>query len=147
MRASLFISVMAKRAQSNEQDKRLPPGQTLVTNFPVLSYGPTPRFNPAKWDFRLYGLVENPLRFSWDEFRKLPTHGQTSDFHCVTTWSRYDNRWEGVKVSELIKLAKLKPEARYVFVHCDGGYTTNLQIGEFLDDDVILAYRHDGKDL
>lgn len=147
MRASLFISSMAKPAQRNGQDKRLPPGQTLVTNFPVLSYGPTPRFNPAKWDFRLLGLIENPIRFSWDEFCKLPIHSQTSDFHCVTTWSRYDNHWEGVKVSDLMKLVTVKPEARYVFVHCDGGYTTNLQIDEFLDEDVMLAYRHDGKDL
>src|SRR5689334_23522132 len=114
LRASLFISGMAKQAQSNEQDKRLPPGQTLVTNFPVLSYGPTPRFNPAKWDFRLIGLVENPIRLSWEEFRKLPTRSQISDFHCVTTWSRYDNRWEGVRVHDLMKQVTLKPEARHV---------------------------------
>ncbi|MBV8055312.1 MAG: molybdopterin-dependent oxidoreductase, partial [Deltaproteobacteria bacterium] len=83
----------------------------------------------------------------WDEFRRLPVHSQTSDFHCVTTWSRYDNRWEGVKVSDLMKLVKLKPQAHYVFVHCDGGDTTNLPLDEFLDEDVMLAYRHDGKDL
>lgn len=138
---------MAKPLQPNKLDSRLPPGQTLVKNFPVLSYGPTPRFNPAKWDFRLIGLVESPVRFSWDEFRKLPVHRQTSDFHCVTTWSRYDNRWEGVKVKDLMKPVKLKAEARHVFVHCDGGYTSNLPLDEFLDDDVMLAYRHDGKDL
>jgi len=138
---------MAKPLQRDERDIRLPPGQYLVTSFPVLSYGPTPRFNPAKWDFRVLGLVENPLRFSWEELRRLPASSQTSDFHCVTTWSRYDNRWEGVKVSELMKLVTLKPQARHVFVHCDGGYTTNLQIDEFLDKDVMLAYRHDGKDL
>ena len=138
---------MPKPVQPTEQDDRLPPGQTLVSHFPVLSYGPTPRFNPAKWDFRLLGLVENPLRFSWDEFRQLPRYSQTSDFHCVTTWSRYDNRWEGVKVSELVRRVTIKPQARHVFVHCDGGYTTNLQLEEFLDEDVMLAYRHDGKDL
>ena len=138
---------MAKPLTPDDQTSRLPPGQYLVTNFPVLSYGPTPRFNPAKWDFRVIGLVEKPLRFGWDEFSKLPLSSQLSDFHCVTTWSRYDNRWEGVKVSELMKLVTLKPQARHVFVHCDGGYTTNLQIDEFLDKDVMLAYRHDGKDL
>jgi DMSO/TMAO reductase YedYZ molybdopterin-dependent catalytic subunit len=138
---------MAKAAQRTEQDNRLPPGQTLVTTFPVLSYGPTPRFNPDKWDLRLHGLVENPLRFRWDEFRKLPVETQTSDFHCVTTWSRYDNHWEGVRVKELMKMVSLKPEARYAFIQCDGGYTTNLQLDEFLADDVMLAYRHDGKDL
>ena len=138
---------MATRLQRNEQDNRLPPGQNLVTHFPVLSYGPTPRFNPTKWDFRILGLVENPMRFSWDEFHKLPMQSQTSDFHCVTTWSRYDNRWEGVRINELMKLVTLKPQANYVFVQCDGGYTTNLQLEDFLDQDVMLAYRHDGKDL
>src|SRR5947209_686752 len=99
-----------------DEDDRLPPGQYRVTNFPVLSYGPTPRFNPAKWDFRVIGLVEEPLQFTWDEFRKLPLTSQVSDFHCVTTWSRYDNKWEGVKVLDLMKLVKLKPEARHVFI-------------------------------
>jgi DMSO/TMAO reductase YedYZ molybdopterin-dependent catalytic subunit len=127
--------------------ERLPPGQTLVTNFPVLSYGPTPRFNPAKWDFRVGGLVERPLRFTWDEFRALNQSSQVSDFHCVTSWSRYDNRWDGVKVRDLAVMAGLKPEAKFVFVLCDGGYTTNISLQEFLDDDVILAYRHDGKEL
>jgi len=130
-----------------DQDDRLPPGQYLVTGFPVLSYGPTPRFNPAKWDFRVMGLVEEPLRFTWEEFCKLPLTSQVSDFHCVTTWSRYDNRWEGVKVLDLMKQVKLKPDAKHVFIRCDGGYTTNLPIEEFLGDDVMLAYRHDGKDL
>jgi DMSO/TMAO reductase YedYZ molybdopterin-dependent catalytic subunit len=126
---------------------RLPPGQTLVTNFPVLSYGPTPKFNPAKWDFRVAGLVERPLRFTWDEFRALNRAAQISDFHCVTSWSRYDNRWEGVKARDLARMAGLKPEAQFVFILCDGGYTTNVALDEFLDDDVMLAYRHDGKEL
>ncbi|MGO9267497.1 MAG: sulfite oxidase-like oxidoreductase [Candidatus Binataceae bacterium] len=138
---------MAKAAKSGAAGLRLPPGQTLVTNFPVLSYGPTPRFNPAKWDFRMMGLVERPLRFSWEEFRALPRTRQVSDFHCVTTWSRYDNQWEGVKTRALAATAGLKPDAKFVVVLCDGGYTTNLPLDEFLDDDVLLAYRHDGKDL
>jgi DMSO/TMAO reductase YedYZ molybdopterin-dependent catalytic subunit len=138
---------MAKPLTRDDHSRRLPPGQTLVSHFPVLSYGPTPRFNPARWDFRIIGLVEKPLRLDWDAFRKLPTSSQISDFHCVTTWSRYDNRWEGVKVIEVMKLVALKPLARFVFIHCDGGYTTNLPLTEFLDDDVMLAYRHDGKDL
>ena len=138
---------MAKVAKSGDAEHRLPPGQTLVTNFPVLSYGPTPRFNPAKWDFRVIGLVARPLRLGWEEFRALPRTRQVSDFHCVTSWSRYDNRWEGVKARALAELAGLKPEAKFVFVLCDGGYTTNLPLDEFLEDDVLLAYRHDGKDL
>jgi len=138
---------MAKPLARNDQDNRLPPGQYLVTSFPVLSYGATPRFNPAKWDFSMIGMVEQPVRFTWEEFRKLPKSSQTSDFHCVTTWSRYDNHWQGVKIADLMNLVKLKPGAKFVFVRCDGGYTTNLSLEEFLGDDVMLAYGHDGKDL
>lgn len=127
--------------------ERLPPGQFLTTDFPVLSYGPTPKFNPQMWDFRVIGMVEAPLRFAWEEFRALPKSEQISDFHCVTTWSRYDNRWEGVKTRELMARVKLKPDAGYVFVHCDGGYTTNLSLEEFLADDAMLAWGHDGKNL
>jgi DMSO/TMAO reductase YedYZ molybdopterin-dependent catalytic subunit len=133
--------------RSEVGDGRLPPGQYLTTNFPVLSYGATPRFNPQKWDFRLIGLVEPSLRLTWEQLRALPKTEQISDFHCVTTWSRYDNRWEGIHVRDLMKMVTLKPEARHVFVLCDGGYTTNLTLAEFLDDDVMLAWGHDGKDL
>jgi DMSO/TMAO reductase YedYZ molybdopterin-dependent catalytic subunit len=126
---------------------RLPPGQTLTDKFPVLSYGPTPRFDRAKWDFRVVGLVEPQLRFNYEEFHALPQAHQVSDFHCVTTWSRFDNAWEGVKVRDLMRLVTLAPQVRFVIVHCDGGYTTNLPLDEFLDDDVILAHRHDGRDL
>jgi DMSO/TMAO reductase YedYZ molybdopterin-dependent catalytic subunit len=138
---------MTKPPGPNDRNDRLPPGQYLVSGFPVLSYGPTPRFDPAKWDFSLIGMVEQPVKLNWEEFRKLPLSGQTSDFHCVTTWSRYDNHWEGVKTADLMKLIKLKPGTGFVFVRSDGGYTTNLPLNEFLADDVMLAYRHNGKDL
>jgi DMSO/TMAO reductase YedYZ molybdopterin-dependent catalytic subunit len=130
-----------------ELEKRVPPGQFLTDKFPVLSYGPTPRFDPAKWDFRVVGLVEEPLRLSYAEFRGLPQSKQVSDFHCVTSWSRLDNVWEGVKVADLMKRVKFKPEAHFVVLHCDGGYTTNLPLETFLDEDVILAHRVDGQDL
>ena|SRR5690242_3260016 len=138
---------MKKILTPDEMEKRVPPGQYLTDKFPVLSYGPAPRFNPEKWDFRAIGLVEEPLRFSYQEFRALPQSRQVSDFHCVTTWSRLDNVWEGVKVRDLMQRVKLKPEARFVLVHCDAGYTANLPLEIFLDDDVMLAHRHDGRDL
>jgi DMSO/TMAO reductase YedYZ molybdopterin-dependent catalytic subunit len=138
---------MGKPSIVQNQGNRLPPGQTLTDKFPVLSYGPTPRFDPAKWDFRVVGMVEKPLQFNYEQFRALPQTRQVSDFHCVTTWSRYDNAWEGVKVLDLMKMVSLTPDARFVVIHCDGGYTTNLPLNEFLDDDVILAHRHDGRDL
>jgi len=138
---------MRKPPVPDELAARIPPGQHLVEDFPVLSYGPTPRFNPRKWDFRVLGLVEEPLRFSYQEFRALPLGRQRADFHCVTTWSKLDNLWEGVRVVDLMTRVRLKPEARYVVVHCDGGYTTNLPLEEFVDEDVMLAWRHDGRDL
>jgi DMSO/TMAO reductase YedYZ molybdopterin-dependent catalytic subunit len=138
---------MSKRPVSDELAERIPPGQSLVDKFPVLSYGPTPRFNPRKWDFRVFGMVEEELRFSYEEFRALPPSRQRADFHCVTTWSKLDNLWEGVRVVELMTRARLRPDARYVIVHCDGGYTTNLPLEEFVGEDVMLAWRHDGHDL
>jgi len=119
----------------------------VVEKWPVLSYGPTPRFNPATWDFHLSGLVADPLRLNYQQFRALPQSRLTADFHCVTTWSRLDNVWEGVLAKDVGALIRLKPEARYVLIHCDGGYTTNLSLDQFLDDDVIFAHRHDGQDL
>ncbi len=142
-----MASKVLKPSQPADAAARTPPGQILTDKFPVLTYGPTPRFDPRKWDFRVLGEVENPLRFSYEEFRALPQGRQVSDFHCVTTWSRLDNAWEGVLVRDLMKLVRLKPSARFVIVHCDGGYTTNLPLAEFDDDDVMLAHRHDGRDL
>src|SRR2546426_8848223 len=110
---------MGKPTAQPRPGERLPPGQTLTDKFPVLSYGPTPRFDPAKWDFRVVGLIEPQLRFNYEQFRALPQSRQVSDFHCVTSWSRYDNAWEGVKVLELMKLTTLQAEARHVVIHCD----------------------------
>ncbi len=138
---------MGKRPLSEELADRVPPGQSVVDKFPVLSYGPTPRFNPRKWDFRVFGMVEVELRLPYEEFRALPPSRQRSDFHCVTTWSKLDNLWEGIRVVDLMTRVRLKPEARYAIVHCDGGYTTNLPLEELVGEDVMLAWRHDGRDL
>jgi DMSO/TMAO reductase YedYZ molybdopterin-dependent catalytic subunit len=126
---------------------RVPPGQVLTTKWPVLTYGLTPRFDPARWTFRCFGLVERELTWTWDEFLALPRATITSDVHCVTRWSRLDNRWEGVHVSEIVSRVRPKAEARAVLVHADPDYTTNLALDELVDDDVLLALRHDGRDL
>jgi DMSO/TMAO reductase YedYZ molybdopterin-dependent catalytic subunit len=138
---------MGRLLKDEAISRRVPPGQSLTNKFPVLSYGPTPRFDPSKWDFRVFGEVEEPIRLNYEQFRALPLSRQVSDFHCVTSWSRLDNTWEGVKVRDLMKLVRLKPSARFVIVHCDGGYTTNLPLAEFVDEEAMLAYRHDGRDL
>jgi DMSO/TMAO reductase YedYZ molybdopterin-dependent catalytic subunit len=138
---------MAKVILSGENARRVPPGQTLVDKLPVLTYGPAPRVDLRTWDLELAGEVAAPVRFTHAQWIALPRIVQTADFHCVTTWSRLDNRWEGVSTNELVKHVTLKPAARFAIVHCDGGYTTNLPLAEFLADDVLLADRLDGHDL
>ena len=138
---------LGKRRNPPEIEARIPPGQTLTQKWPVLSYGRTPRFNPQTWDFRVWGLVGEERRWTYDEFMALPTTKVTADIHCVTTWSLLDSEWEGVAVRELLKGIQIKPEARFVMQHCDGGYTTNLPLDVFLDDDVLLCYRRNGEDL
>jgi len=127
------------------KEGRLPPGQSLTLDFPVLHTGPTPGFTEAKWDLRVFGLVDKEMRWTWREFQQLPTVTQTCDIHCVTTWSKFDTVWEGVRFSEFIKLFGVKPEAKYVIAHCEYGYTTNTQLSVMMDDDVMLAYKYDGR--
>jgi DMSO/TMAO reductase YedYZ molybdopterin-dependent catalytic subunit len=126
---------------------RVPPGQTVTTKWPVLTYGMTPRFNPGTWTFRCFGLVAEEVSWTWAEFLELPMTSVTCDIHCVTRWSRLDNRFEGVHVREIMKRVRLKPEAQYVGVHADPDYTTNLPLEELIDGDVLLAVTHDGKPL
>jgi DMSO/TMAO reductase YedYZ molybdopterin-dependent catalytic subunit len=126
---------------------RVPPGQVLTEKWPVLTYGQTPRFDPKKWSFRCFGLVDAEAAWSWDEFRALPRAEVRCDIHCVTRWSRLDNRFEGVSIGEIMRRVSVKPEARFVRIHADPDYTTNLPLDELVDDDVLLALRHDGQDL
>ena len=136
-----------KRRYPPEIEERIPPGQTLTEKWPILTYGRVPRFNPQTWDLRVTGLVEQEQRWTYEQFMALPRTKVTADIHCVTTWSLLDSAWEGVSVRELLRDVKIKPEARYVMQHCDGGYTTNLPFEIFLDDDVLLCYRRNGEDI
>lgn len=126
---------------------RVPPGQVLTEKWPVLTYGQTPRFDPKRWSFRCFGLVEAEATWSWEEFRALPRAEVRCDIHCVTRWSRLDNRFEGVSIAEIMRRVSVKPEARFVRIHADPDYTTNLPLDELVDADVLLALRHDGQDL
>ncbi len=123
---------------------RLPPGQHSTEKFPVLSLTDPPRFDPATWRLKIGGLVEKPLSLSWDEFLKLPAVELEADFHCVTTWSRFDNLWEGVLATTIRDLVQVKPEAKFVLQHGLESYTTNLPLIDFFQPDVMLAYKHDG---
>lgn len=131
----------------SEGPSRLPPGQSLTHKWPVLTYGETPRVDLATWRFRCHGLVEEEVSWTWSEFLELPRVTVTSDVHCVTRWSRYDNRWEGVAAREILSRVRLRPGAAAVLVHTAEGYTTNLLLDDLRGDDVLLAYRHDGRDL
>ena len=126
---------------------RVPPGQTLTAKWPVLTYGLTPRFDPARWTFRCFGLVEHETTWTWEEFLKLPRVTITSDIHCVTRWSKLDNVWEGVPVREIVSRVKPRPEATFVMQHADPDYTTNIALADLVDDDVLLAVKHNGRDL
>ena len=126
---------------------RVPPGQTLTTKWPVLTYGATPPFDPATWTFRCFGLVERETTWTWPEFLALPRTRVRSDIHCVTTWSRLDNEWDGVPLRAILDAVKPLPAAKFVLQHADPDYTTNTTLADLLDDDVVLALNHDGRDL
>jgi len=127
--------------------RRLPPGQRLTQGWPVLHYGSIPKIDLETWEFRIFGLVEEEVRLSWQEFLALPQTRTTSDIHCVTTWSKYDNDWEGVRFRDLLELVELKPGATHVMFHSYGGYTTNVPLDELLGDEVLLAHKHAGEPL
>lgn len=136
------------RQPSNTADPgRVPPGQTLTTKFPVLHIGDIPSFDGVHWDFKVFGAIEHELIYTWEEFRRLPSITSTSDFHCVTGWSRLDNTWEGVSFRALMALAVPKPEAAFVIAHCYGGYTTNISLSEGMKDNVLLSYRFNHAEL
>jgi DMSO/TMAO reductase YedYZ molybdopterin-dependent catalytic subunit len=126
---------------------RVPPGQYATEKWPVLHYGGVPRFDPATWDFRVFGLVEEPLRLTYDELRAAPAVTITCDIHCVTAWSRLGMTFEGVPVRTVLERAKVRPEAKFVMVHADQAYETNLPLHYLWADDALLAWRADGKDL
>lgn len=144
---SLFDNLMGRRNLEDEMKKegRLPPGQSLTTKFPVLTYGPNPKFDPTTWTFRVFGEVENERTWSWDEFQKLPTVQITCDIHCVTRWSKFDTVWEGVQFSHIAQLAGMKDTTRHIIAHCDLGYTTNVPVEDMMRDNVLLAYKYDGQ--
>jgi DMSO/TMAO reductase YedYZ molybdopterin-dependent catalytic subunit len=125
----------------------LPPGQSLTLKWPVLHYGSVPAFDPNAWDLRATGLVDSPLKLSWKEFNELPRIERTNDFHCVTRWSRFDNRWDGVAFRELLVRVHPKPEAAYVLLHAEQGFTANVPLADLDREEVLLATHHDGEPL
>ena len=132
---------------SRPETDRLPPGQHLVTNWPVLDLGQQPRIQQSEWTLQIVGGVENPVKLDWDAFHRLSQSRKLSDIHCVTTWSRYDNRWQGVSTHDLLDLVMPRPEANFVMLTSYDGYTTNLPLADFASEDGILATAWEGEPL
>jgi len=130
-----------------ETAARVPPGQYLTEKWPVLHYGTVPQFNPKTWDFRVFGAVEKEIKLGWEEFQKLDQTAVTADMHCVTTWSRLDQKWEGIPFSRIVDLVKPKPEAKFVIAHSEYGFTANTPIEYCLRDDCLIALRANGAPL
>ena len=129
------------------RENRIPPGQHRTLKWPVLDAFGAPGMDMTAWKFSLTGLVNKPLAWTWDEFQQLPRVKVFADFHCVTRWSRLGNTWEGVSTRHLVELAGgLKPEARFALAHgYDSGWTTNLPVEQFIAEDALVAFTHDGE--
>lgn len=136
------------RRGSGATSARLPPGQHLVTDFPVLSAGPTPVPDLATWRFTLEDGASPLALWSWAEFNALPQSDIAADIHCVTTWSKFDTQWRGVSVDTLLEAAGLsEPPGAFVLAHCDGGYTTNVPSEDLVDGKAMIATTFDGEPL
>jgi DMSO/TMAO reductase YedYZ molybdopterin-dependent catalytic subunit len=133
------------RPRDRDQQDRLPPGQYSVEDFPVLSAGPTPRTPLSEWSFSVTGEVDEPKRWTWDEFHALPTETITKDIHCVTKWSKLDTAWEGVSVDVLLE--GVETAAEYVMAFSDGDYTTNLPLEDVTGGKAWVAFGFGGEPL
>jgi DMSO/TMAO reductase YedYZ molybdopterin-dependent catalytic subunit len=144
---SFDASNRRKEEERLRNESRLPPGQSLTLKFPVLHYGPVPPFNPATWDFRVWGEVEKEACWTWNDFNRLPRTRLTLDLHCVTRWSKADTAWEGVSVRALVEqgLIQLKPAAQFVMQHAEYGFTVNLPLAVVLQDNFLLATHFNGQ--
>ncbi len=133
------------RRRRTEDDERLPPGQYLEHDFPVLSAGPTPLTPLDRWDFQITGAISEQRTWTWEEFQDLPREDITVDIHCVTTWTKLDTDWSGVSVDTLLDGVEL--EGGFVTALCDGGYTTNLPVEDVTGGKAWVAYDYDGEPL
>ena len=143
--AQPFISrgFVGKRRQPQAAN-RVPPGQYVTNDFPVLSAGPTPRTPLDQWSFTIDGLVREPVKWSWQEFLQLPAQTFTVDIHCVTKWTKLDTRWEGVSLDTLFEHVELDRSAMYLTAYSDGGYTTNLPLTDVINGQAFVAYNYNG---
>ena len=135
------------RRSAGAAQNRLPPGQHLVSDYPVLSAGPTPFVSHDNWRLSMEGLVQEPITWRWEEFMQLPSQEFVVDIHCVTAWSKLDTHWRGVSLDTLLEHVTLDPRARYVTAYSYGDYTTNIPIDELINGQSFVAYEYEGKPL
>jgi DMSO/TMAO reductase YedYZ molybdopterin-dependent catalytic subunit len=141
-----FISRGFKgKRREGVSSSRVPPGQHVVGDFPVLSAGPTPKIALSEWTFSLIGEVDEPKRWTWTEFRSLPTETFTVDIHCVTKWSKLDTGWTGVSLDTF--LGDIQTAADYAVAFSEGGYTTNLPVDDLTGGKAWIAFEYDGRPL
>ena len=138
-----------ERVPAGVAAERVPPGQTLAVGdkWPLLHFGPVPKVDLKSWHLKVFGEVEQELRFDYGELRALPTKQVTADIHCVTGWSRLGDTWTGVAIQEILGRARPKASATHVMAHCEYGYTTSVPLSVLDDDDVLLCYGWNGSDL
>jgi DMSO/TMAO reductase YedYZ molybdopterin-dependent catalytic subunit len=131
------------------RENRIPPRQVRTHKWPVLHAGGVPPFDPETWDFTVFPrpLVGEVKQFTWPQFLALPRVKVFADMHCVTRWSLLDNLWEGVPTRELLNHVRVSDRAKFVMVHCEYGFTTNLPVADFFADDALFALRRNGEDL
>src|SRR2546422_10984169 len=129
------------RRRQPELAGRIPPGQYLVDDWPVLSAGPTPRVRLDQWRFTIEGLVRQPVSWSWDEFLKLPSKTYVVDISCVTKWTKLDMKWQGGRVDTLFQAASLDPRAAFITACSFGDYSSNLAIPDLINDPAFLAHQ------
>lgn len=138
-----FLTGRTARAEAD----RLPPGQHVVTDWPVLDLGMHPDVPTSRWRLEVFGAVERPVLWDWAGLQALPQARAVSDIHCVTTWSRYDNEWDGVLTRDLLRAVAPRPDARHVVLQSYDGYTTNLVLEDFAADGALLAHSWQGAPL
>jgi DMSO/TMAO reductase YedYZ molybdopterin-dependent catalytic subunit len=144
-----FIARGFHRRREAPPAGKLPPGQYETRDFPVLSAGPTPRISTNQWDFTVSDDSGKSMRWSWDEFQALPHSTPTVDIHCVTKWSKFDTRWEGVSIDTLLDAARAAGlvDGAFVVAYSDGGYTTNLPSADITGGKAWIAFGFDGAPL
>lgn len=143
--AKIAIAKKGNMPGKQGDNARIPPGQTRVTNFPVLDMGIKPEISQEQWQLKVLGLVENPLALDWSGLQSLDQITDVSDFHCVTRWSQLDMQWQGVRVRDLLEMAMPLENAHFATMYGYDGYTTNLPLEALLDDDVLIAHRVNGE--